>query len=94
MVSPKQLLLLAAAGVAASLFLAQPARALAALAQPYLTSIDQGRVNAVQPIGHHRCHIHRDGWHSCRHGGSRDYYKSPQKSRSHWPSQRSGSYKP
>ena len=39
MVSPKQLTLFAAAGVAASLFLAQPARALTAIAQPYLTSI-------------------------------------------------------
>ncbi len=41
MVSPKQLTLLAAAGVAASLVLAQPARALTAIAQPYLISIDQ-----------------------------------------------------
>ena len=42
MVSPKQLTLLAAAGVAASLFLAQPARALTAIAQPYLVSSWEG----------------------------------------------------
>jgi hypothetical protein len=62
MVSPKQLTLLAAAGVAASLFLAQPARALTAIAQPYLISIDQGRVDAVQAIGHRRWHGYGGGW--------------------------------
>jgi hypothetical protein len=68
MVSPKQLALLAAAGVAASLVLAQPARALTAIAQPYLISIDQTRVDAVQSIGHRR-------WQGYR-GGRRGYYRS------------------
>jgi hypothetical protein len=67
MVSPKQLILVAAAGVAASLFLAQPAPALTAMAQPYLISIDQGRIDAVQPIGHRRWHGYRGRW--------RDHYR-------------------
>ena len=85
MSSPKQLTLLAAAGVAASLFLAHPARALTAIAQPYLINIDQGPADAMQPIAHRRCHGHRDGWRGCRNGGSRDYYR---------PSRASGFYKP
>jgi hypothetical protein len=68
MASPKQLTLLAAAGVAASLFLAQPAGALTAIAQPYLISIDQTRVDAVQPIGHRRWHGYRGGWRGYRRG--------------------------
>jgi hypothetical protein len=74
MVSPKQLILLAAAGVAASLFLAQPARALTAITQPYAISIDQGPVAAVQPIGHRRWHGYRGGWHGYRRGW-RGYYR-------------------
>ena len=74
MVSPKQLTLLAAAGVAASLFLAQPARALTAITQPYAISIDQGPVAAVQPIGHRRWHGYRGGWHGYRRGW-RGYYR-------------------
>jgi hypothetical protein len=82
MVSPKQLTLLAAAGVAASLFLAQPARALTAIAQPYLISIDQGRVDAVQAIGHRRWHGYRGGWRgyyrpSRRYGLRRYGYYGP-----------------
>jgi hypothetical protein len=72
MVSPKQLTLLAAAGVAASLFLAQPAGALTAIAQPYLISIDQGRVEA-EPIGHRRWHGYRGGWRSHRRGWRGNY---------------------
>ena len=63
MVNPKRLTLLAAAAVAAGLLLAQPARALTAIAQPYLISIDQGRGEAMQPIKHSRCHGYRDGGH-------------------------------
>ena len=74
MVSPKQLTLLAAAGVAASLYLAQPARALTAIAQPYLINIDQTRVDVVQPIGHRQWHGYRGGWRGYR-GGRRGYYR-------------------
>ena len=52
MLTPNQLTIFAAAGVAASVFLAEPARALTAGAQTYVNTIDQGRVNAVQPIAH------------------------------------------
>ena len=83
MVSPKQLTLLAAAGVAASLVLAQPARALTAIAQPYLISIDQGRIDA-EPIGHRRWHGYRSGWHGYR-GGRRGYFR---------PKRSYGYYKP
>src|SRR5204862_1898460 len=65
----KQLTLVAAAGVAASLFLGPPAPALTAIAQPYLISIDQGRVDAVQPIGYGQ-------WHDYR-GGQRAAYDRP-----------------
>ena len=80
MVSPKQLTLLAVAGVAASLFLAQPAGALTAIAQPYFISIDQTRVDAVQPIGHRR-------WQGYR-GGRRGYYR-PRRSYGYYRSWRS-----
>jgi hypothetical protein len=68
MSSPKQLTLLAAAGVAVSLFLAQPARALTAVTQSYVNSFDQGRVDAVQPIGHRQWHGYRGGWRGYRRG--------------------------
>ncbi len=86
MVSPKQLTLLAAAGVAASLYLAQPARALTAIAQPYLISIDQGRVDAVQPIGHRRWHGYRGGW--------RGYHRPWRRYGYYRPWRRYGYYRP
>src|SRR3954471_20353303 len=73
MVSLKQLTLVAAAGVAASLYLAQPVRALTAIVQPYLVNTDQTRVDAVQPIGHRQWHSYRGGWRGYR-GGRRGYY--------------------
>ena len=94
MVSPKQLTLLAAAGVAASLFLAQPARALTAIAQPYLISIDQARVDAVQPIGHGRWHDYRGTKCDYRHDRSRLYCRPQQKFGYHRRQQKSGYYKP
>ena len=51
MVTPKQLSFLAAAGIAAGLFLAEPARALTAVAQTYVDTIDQGHIDGAQPIG-------------------------------------------
>ena len=46
MISPRQLAVLAAAGHAAGLFLAEPARALTAMAHPALIGFDQARLDA------------------------------------------------
>ena len=95
MVNLKRMTLLAAAAVVAGLFLAQPARALTAIAQPYLISIDQGRGEAMQPIKHSRCHGYRDGGHGTyRHCGSRVNHKPKGNSGSYQPSRRSGYHKP
>ena len=93
MVSPKQLTLLAAAGVAASLFLAQPARALTAIAQPYLNSSSWERVDAVQPIKQRRCYGYRDGRRVYRPCASPSY-KKRQRMSGYSTSRQSGPYKP
>ena len=62
MVATKQLTLLAAAGVAASLFLAQPARSFTAAPQTSFYAVDQDRVDVLEPVGHGRWHGHRRGW--------------------------------
>jgi hypothetical protein len=60
MITPKHLTLSVAAVISAVLLLGQPARALTAIAQPYLLSSWE-RVDAVQPIGHGRWHDYRGG---------------------------------
>jgi hypothetical protein len=92
MVSPKQLTLLAAAG-AASLFLAQPARALTAIAQPYLVSSSE-RVDALQPIAQRRCYGYRDGRRVYRPCASQGYHKPKRKPGSYGTSRNSGYHKP
>src|SRR4029453_9997614 len=81
MITHRQLSLLAAIA-AAGLLLAQPARALTAIAQSYAISIDQGGVNAVQPVGHRRWHGYRGGWRGYRRGW-RGYYR-PWRSYGHY----------
>ncbi len=92
MFSHKQLTLLAAAGVAASLVLAQPARALTAIAQPYLNSSWE-RVDAVQPIKQRRCYGYRDGRRVYRPCASRSNNKRKRMS-GYSTSRQSGPYKP
>jgi len=76
MVTPKQLSFLAAAGIAAGLFLAEPARALTAVAQTYVDTIDQGHIDGAQPIGHGRWHGYRGGWRGYhRPGRGYGYYR-------------------
>jgi hypothetical protein len=50
MISPRQLAVLAAAGLAAGLFLAEPARALTAMAHPALIGFDQARLDALPGV--------------------------------------------
>jgi len=72
MVAPKQLTLLAAAGVAASLFLAQPARSSPAALQTSFHTLDQARADVVQPVGHRRWQGYR-GSLQAYHGPRRRY---------------------
>jgi hypothetical protein len=73
MVTSKQLNLVAATVLATGLFSAHPARALTVIAQSHAISFDQGRIDAVQPIGHRRWYGYRGGWHDYRRGW-RGYY--------------------
>ena len=84
MVTAKQLSLLTAA-ITASLFVAQPARALTATTQPYAISIAQGHSHAVEPIGHRRWHGYRNGW--------RGYYQPSRRYGYYSPWQRYGYYR-
>ena len=91
MVTSKQLTILAVAGVAASLFLAQPARALMATAQPYLVS-SQG-IEVTQPIVQRRCYVYRDGRRVYRPCPPR-CHEAKRKSGRYGTSQNSRYYKP
>src|SRR4051794_6052237 len=94
MVTPKRPPLLTVVAAAAALFLAQPERALTAIAQPYLISIDQGLGKAMQPIKHSRCHVYRYREHRKRHCGSRVNHKPKGNAGSYKPPRRSGYHKP
>jgi hypothetical protein len=73
MVTPKQLSLLAVSVAAGGFFLAQPASASTAVAQPFSFSIGQGSVNTVQPIGHRQWYGYHGGWRGYRRGWG--YYR-------------------
>jgi hypothetical protein len=102
MVSSGKFALLAAAGLAAGLLLAEPAWALTAMAHPTLIGFDQARLDALQPVGYRPCRGHREGWHGCRHDRPRRYDDTRRRSGSYAPRQREtarrtfpgGPYKP
>jgi hypothetical protein len=83
---------LTASFVFSGLFLADPARALTPIAQPYFVGSGE-RAKAVQPIKQRRCDAYRDGRHvyrPCPPGR----HKAKRKSSWYGTSQNSGYYKP
>jgi hypothetical protein len=93
MITPKQLMVLAAPSVAAGFFLAQPACALTTIAHPYLVESWED-VDVVQPIAQRRCYTYRDGRRVYRPCAPRGYQKPKRKSRSYGTTKRSGYDKP
>jgi hypothetical protein len=91
MVTPKQLALIASF-VFSGLLLADPARALTPIAQPFFVSGGEGSMD-VQPIKQRRCHGYRNGqrvYRSCMPGR----HKVKRKSSWYGTSQNSGYNKP
>ena len=91
MVTPKQLALIASF-VFSGLLLADPARALTPIAQPFFVSSGEGSMD-VQLINQRRCYGYRNGrrvYRSC----PPERHKAKRKSSWYGTSQNSGYYKP
>jgi hypothetical protein len=76
------------------LFLAQQAQALTAVGQPSGFSIDEDRVNALQPIGTRQLHSYRGAKCDYRHGKVPSHCRSRSKPGYHGPQKKSGYSKP